>query len=325
MKRSLFFVFSFFLAASSKANNEELFRFEGKSYRESDLPPALRQSMFELDRQRYDTVTRLVDSFLLELYVKEEAQKKGKKPEELEQQLFKGKTVNEKDAQTWYDANKSRVGGRSFDSIKGEIVNFLQMQEQEDAQQLVLKSIKGKGTFQLAVTEPIAPQVSITTDAYPSKGSEKAKVTIVEFADYGCPHCKHAAESLKKVVEKNKKNVRFVYMDFPLNPSGVPKQVAVGAVCADEQKKFWDYHYMAFENQASLSKESPAEFAKKLNLDLKKFEACLNSVGTKEKVEFSRNEGERIGVGGTPSIYINGRKQFGYDQETLEEAIKKLL
>lgn len=323
MKRILCSVGAFFLATSLQAGAQELFKYQGKVYRESDLPPALRQSMFELDRQRYETVSRVVDSYLLELYVKEEAQKKGKKQEEMEETLFKGKDVSEKDAQKWFDENKNRLGGRSFETIKGEVIKFLNMQEQEKVQKVVLDKLKKQGTFQLAISEPIMPEVSIASEGYPSKGS--GKVTIVEFADYGCPHCKHAAESLKKVVEKHKNNVRLVYMDFPLNSSGVSNQISYGAVCADEQKKFWDYHYMAFENQGSLSKESPLEFAKKLKLDLKKFETCLGSAGPKEKVEFSRNEGERIGVGGTPSIYINGRKQFGYDQETLEAELKKLL
>jgi protein-disulfide isomerase len=65
-------------------------------------------------------------------------------------------------------------------------------------------------------------------------------VTIVEFADYQCPHCKIAAESLKKVTEKFKGKVRLVFMDYPINPSGISRAVAEASHCALEQGKFWE-------------------------------------------------------------------------------------
>ena len=134
-------------------------------------------------------------------------------------------------------------------------------------------------------------------------------------------------EHLEKIMEKFSKKVQLVFLDFPLQGSrGVSHTVAVGGVCADKQDKFWEYHALAFNGQKSLNSKSPNKFAEQLKLDLKKFESCMKDKSSTEKVELARKEGERIGVQGTPAIYINGRKVMGgIDVKSLERAIKRLL
>jgi protein-disulfide isomerase len=164
--------------------------------------------------------------------------------------------------------------------------------------------------------------LQIQTEGFPRKGKDDAKVTIVEFADYQCPHCKIAAESLKKVSEKFKNKVRLVYIDYPINPSGVSRAVAEASHCADEQGKFWDFHYKAFESQDKLDKESPLKLAKDVKLDEAKFKACMDLAKGKAMVDKAFAEGSRIGVGGTPYLVINGRRYLG--AHTVEAITKEV-
>lgn len=314
------------LAAGSLQANEVLFEMGGKGHTSKDLSPALQQAVYDIQEQAYANLQKVVDAQIIEEYAETEAKKKGISVDEFEKKAFKGKTVGDKEAKKWFEDNKARLGGRDFDTLKKDIIGLLQNQEDDKVRTNLITKIKNEKKFKFVMQEPQAPVFEIKTAGFPSKGNPNAKVTIVEFADYKCPHCAHASEALKKVLDnsKYKDKVNFVYLDFPIDQSGVSKRVAEGAYCADQQKKYWDYHYLAF-SEKSLSANSPIEFAKKLKLDEKAFEKCLGSKEATQRVENGRIEGDRIGIRATPSIFVNGRKLYGNSQESIEEALKKIL
>jgi protein-disulfide isomerase len=302
---------------------EGLFSFGGKSFSEKDLTPAQQQQMFEIQAQSYEQTKAAIDAFILELHVTEEAGKQNKPKEEIEKKMFDVKEPSDKTIKSWYDENKSRIPPNyQFDQIKGEISKIVKQEEMKKKRDVVLEKIKKDKKFSLAVVKPEAPMVDIKADGFPSKGKDGAKVTIVEFADYQCPHCKAAADSLKKVTEKFKDKVKYIFIDFPINHSGISKIVAEASHCAAEQNKFWEFHYKAFESQASLDKDSPAKIAKDLKLDDAKFKACTEGTKGKAMVEKGRTEGERIGVSGTPYLVINGRRYMG--AHTIEAMTKEI-
>ena len=296
----------------------------GKPVAVDDLSPAARQALYEASRQYFESVERIVENNLLEEHIVSLSKKSGKSLMEVETELFSAK-VSEKEAKDWYESNKARLNGRDFDSIKNEINHYLSRQKMEDIKNDVLEKIKKERKFSMALKAPEVPTVEIDSRGFPEKGGKNAKVTIVEFADYKCPHCREASASLKKITDKFGDKVRLVYLDFPLRDEGVSMKVALGAVCADAQGKFWDYHYKAFEDQPGLNNDSPEKLAEQLKLNLGDFKKCMTDKKTMDKVAKSKEEGQRIGVQGTPAIYLNGRKHAGYSEESLEAEIKKLL
>jgi protein-disulfide isomerase len=200
-----------------------------------------------------------------------------------------------------------------------QVVKQEEMKKKRDA---YLDKLKKDKKFALNLAKPESPLVDVKFDGFPTKGKEGAKVTVVEFADFQCPHCKAASESFKKVTEKFKDKIKYVYLDFPINPSGISRVVAEGSHCADEQGKYWDYHFKAFEGQSTLDKESPMKLAKELKLDEAKFKTCLDGTKAKALVEKGRAEGDRIGVSGTPYLLINGRRYMG--AHTVEAISKEI-
>ncbi len=300
------------LFSSSTVFAQGIFTYDGKTFSEKDLNPAQRQQLYEISQQNFDQTKSAIDGFILEMYVDEEAKKQGKSHEEVEKKLLEVKEPTEKAMKAWYESNKSRIPpSYTFDQIKGDIGKILSQEEMKKKRDDLLTKIKKSKNFAFAMTKPEAPVVAVYAEGFPSKGKDGAKVTVVEFADYQCPHCKQASDSFKKVSEKFRDKVKFVFLDFPVHPSGVSKVVAEGSHCAAEQGKFWDYHYKAFEGQSSLDKESPLKLAKDLKLDEAKFKACLDGSKGKAIVAKSKQEGERIGVSGTPYILINGRRYMG--------------
>ena len=103
-------------------------------------------------------------------------------------------------------------------------------------------------------------------------------------------------------------------------------ELAEGAACADMQGRFWEYHDLAFQRQASLARASVLQFARELKLDMSAFEDCLNSDFPKARVAQGEDQARALGLTSTPTLFLNGRKLHLHDIEReLIEAIEKLL
>ncbi|MGE0326896.1 MAG: DsbA family protein [Polyangiaceae bacterium] len=158
----------------------------------------------------------------------------------------------------------------------------------------------------------------------PVKGAKDAPVTVVEWADYECPHCGMMAPILDALVERFPGQVRFVFKNYPLAIHEHAEMAARAAVAAGKQGKFWEMHDLLFKNQASFTNDF-AGFAKQLNLDIKKFLKDIDSEEVADAVAKDKKEADKLGLEGTPMIYINGRNfTSGYfdTKEDLDDFVK---
>lgn len=146
------------------------------------------------------------------------------------------------------------------------------------------------------------------------KGNPKAKVTLVEFADFQCGHCRSASAALSKVFETYGDRVQFVFKHYPLDPMCNPGvenlkhalgcSAARAAVCAREQGKFWAFHDLAFANQRDLSIETLRILAERAGVELSEFDACAADPRSLEAVRADGELGKALGLHGTPRIFI---------------------
>jgi protein-disulfide isomerase len=150
-----------------------------------------------------------------------------------------------------------------------------------------------------------------------SWGPVAAKVTIQEFSDFGCSHCRDFAQNqgqqLRAEYEKTGQ-VRFEYSPFVLdwNRTADP---ANAAACAADQGKFWDYHDALFARQGSSAQAfSPAAlkgYAAELGLDATTFNRCVDKKERYALLDKVGAEGRARGVNATPTFFINGQKIEG--------------
>lgn len=152
----------------------------------------------------------------------------------------------------------------------------------------------------------------------PIKGDVAAPVTIVEWADFQCPFCAMAAPVLHKVVEANPGRVRLVFKHFPLSGHEHAETAARAAVAAQKQGKFWEMHHALFSNQQNLDEKLIEKLAAEVGLDVKQFNADRRSEAVVDQVAADRKQAERLGLKGTPMIYVNGRR-FDLEQFDLLE------
>jgi protein-disulfide isomerase len=160
----------------------------------------------------------------------------------------------------------------------------------------------------------------------PSKGPVDAPITIVEFSDYQCPFCARSEPLVKDALAAYPTQARLVYKHYPLtsmHPQALP--AALAAAAAQRQGKFWEMHEKLFANQRALAPEQIKQYARELGLDLPKFEADLQSEEVKAMVQQDIQLAQRVGVRGTPTIFVNGKVLQNRSLEGFKQMIDPIL
>jgi len=295
--------------------SDAFYSLNGQQYGELDLPISLQQSLYDARLEHYKVQIAIIDQALLLGELERLAKASGLSVDEMAENLFRQNTPTSKAIEKFYDANKDRISV-PLESIESQIIEALMQRDIVNRQMEMLDKLKAEGDFELSLPKPVAPHAEIATEGAPRKGAKDPKVTIVEFADYQCPHCQKAAAALDAVVNENKDDVALVFMDFPVNPSGISREIAEGAACADQQEKFWRYHDLAFARQDTLNSDAVMEIAKDAGVDLDSFQACIDSSVPATFVSRGESEAVRLGITGTPAIFLNGRRLHLHDIES---------
>jgi predicted DsbA family dithiol-disulfide isomerase len=156
----------------------------------------------------------------------------------------------------------------------------------------------------------VTPHVGTCRPGAPVRGDERAPITICEFADFQCTHCKATEPILKKLLEEYKGRVKVWFKNYPLmsiHPDARP--AAATAIAAGWQNKFWPMHDLLFEHQENLGPAELEKLAKELQLDLNKLNTDLPAAAA--KVDADHAEGQALGVSKTPTLFIDGREYRG--------------
>ncbi|MGE5788221.1 MAG: DsbA family protein [Myxococcales bacterium] len=176
--------------------------------------------------------------------------------------------------------------------------------------------------------KPLSPdkQAAIAKNDAPSFGPQDAKVTIVEFSDFQCPFCSRGANAVTDIKKKYAGKVRVVFRQFPLSFHDKAHLAAEAALAAHAQGKFWEFHDKMFANQSALDRASLEKFAGELGLKVDAFKKALDDKTYAAQVDADMKMGTDVGVQGTPSMFINGKKvQNATDSEAIGKTIDELL
>ena len=143
-----------------------------------------------------------------------------------------------------------------------------------------------------------------------------AKATLVEYSDFQCPACAGYEPLVKEIIDTYEdQGLLFVYRHFPLSGHIHAITASKVSIAADKQGKFWPMHHLIFEGQTKWSKQNPEQaretflgYAKSLNLDMAKFALDIDSEETADRVQRDLQSGNKAGVAGTPTFYLNGKE-----------------
>ena len=186
-----------------------------------------------------------------------------------------------------------------------------------------------RGEMYDIVANPFADNLSkVHIEGNPSVGPTDARVIVVVFSDFECPHCRLLSGVLASVIPQYRQ-VRFVFKDFPITQIHPwAESAAIGARCAFMQspKAYTPVEEQIFAEQDLLSSENIWEklvgYATQAGLDPDAFKACMSSPEARAAVDSNHRDGEALAIGSTPTTFINGHPLVGSDKAALEQYIK---
>ncbi len=167
---------------------------------------------------------------------------------------------------------------------------------------------------------------NVSVASAPWKGNASAPVTVVEFVDYECPHCKTVQPVLKEVLDAYKDEVKVAFKHYPLGGHTHARLAAEGSLAAHKQGKFWAFNDKVWANAENLSPALLESIAKEIGLDVAKWRADVESDEIRGRVDKDKAEGQELGISSTPTIYVNGREFTDpRDVESLKDWINEEL
>jgi len=302
------------LAAVSRQPQEGILaKLDGASITEKHIESSLGRQLSELNQQVYklknQKVNELIDAVLLD----QEAKRIGVSVATLLERAVDNKVplVSEEEIRAFYDKNKDRLRV-DLEKIHDQIREYLNDQRRESQKKQLLKVLRSKANITMYLKPPQVYRAEVPLTGAPSRGAEKAPVTIVKFEDFQCPFCKTAQPTFKDLLKKYDGKVRVVHKDLPLEAiHPLARQAAEAARCAGEQGKFWEYHDELYAVSPKLSTEDLKSSAKQIGLNTINFGQCLASGKYRAAVQKDFNDGAQLGLNGTPAFFINGREMSG--------------
>jgi len=215
----------------------------------------------------------------------------------IERDLAEAKGLGVNATPTFFVNGRRLVGPQSYASL-GAVVASLVAGIPQD--QRVKAEIVSSG-----------PAQAIDLGHAPTKGPASAPVSLVEFSDFQCPFCAKVTPIIRQLLAAYSSQVRFSFKHYPLHMHKEAPLAHEATLAANEQGKFWEMYDLLFAGQDKLTREDLIAKAQQLKLDMPRFVKDLDSRRFKPVVEADRQEGNRLGVDGTPFFFINGHAVSG--------------
>jgi len=160
---------------------------------------------------------------------------------------------------------------------------------------------------------PAVPDLALpVSERDHAMGPAAAPVTLLEYGDYECPDCGNAYPVVQRLIADLGPKFRFVFRNFPLRSvhphAGV---AALAAEAAAAQGKFWEMHALLYANQKNLDEVDLSRLALRAGVEIYRFEADLSGERFSKRVAEDYDSGEKSGVTGTPTFFINGQRYTG--------------
>lgn len=199
-------------------------------------------------------------------------------------------------------------------------------EERMDLEDALRRKLFTKYAAKILLDEPAPLVLNVSADDDPSFGPAAAPVTIVMFSDFQCPACARTHPVLKRVIAEYGSKVRLVVRDFPLegiHPQAFQAAAAANAVRA--QGKYFEFIEILYRNQEALEGESLIKYATGLGVDIKKMTADMAAATVAPEIKKDVEDGIAYGVGGTPTIFVNGVKVHRLSAPAFRAAIDRAL
>lgn len=318
--------------AGAKANQDDdskvVARFGDKTITMAEVKAEVVGELQKLEQERHKVIKNKLDEMINLSLANAEAEKQGLTLQELLEAEVGARIIPSSPEQIamFYEQRKGQMQGRTMEQMTPDIVEYLRRQQVQTIQAEYIDNLRATADAKIFLDVPRIdldiPEVAM------SKGSSEAPVTLVEFADFECGYCRRVHPVVERLLSEYGDALRYTFVDYPLEMHKRAIPASVAARCADDQDKFWEYHENLMVMRGDLSDEDLKKRAESLELDLDLFASCMTDSSHAEAVDQLFDLGQKLGVTGTPTFFINGRMVEGaksYDdlKSVIDEEIER--
>lgn len=275
---------------------------EGTSITQNEIDYLIAGKILPLQEQISNIRKIALENYITNLLLEKEADRKEISVQEFKKSLTNlGVDVPYEEVESQYLKNREAFGlmnsEEAKERIRLDLINFAKMRAYRSA----IAELEKKANITYFKDAFIQ---KVETDRQgPILGNKEAKISIVEFSDFLCSHCRRSHGVIKQVLNRYAGEVNLIFKHLPLQPNS--QILARASVCADKQGRFWDYHDQLFESE-NLSERIAIQIARKLELNVAEFERCISANDSLSIVVRDQNEAKRLGLDSTPTFIING-------------------
>jgi predicted DsbA family dithiol-disulfide isomerase len=297
--------------------------------RRSELEEFVKAGSFDLKTQIYSLRKQVLDRGINQFLIQKEAAKRGTTVQILfnKEVLDKAPLVTVEQANAFYEANKAQFQQplQPLEVVRPNLMVWLRQQNIAREEERFSAELRNSVSIKYSIPSVIEPVFTINITGKPTTGPKDAPVTIIEFSDYECPRCGEIQPLVKQVLAAYPTKVRMVSREFPLTRHAFARKAAQAAQCAFEQGKYWEYTALLYKNQLALDENNLLKYAGMVGLDRATLAAHLKSGFHDKIVQEDLDEGLQVGVNGTPTFYVNGKRLEDRSLEGFKQAIEKAL
>jgi len=312
-------------ARAETTANEPLAEVNGEVITVENLDRALGVKLAQIQEQVYQFKRDELEELITQRLFTQEAAKRGISVSALLDVEITAKVtlVTETEIDAVFQENKARLSGVDEVTAREQVRAGLQQHKLAAQRKQFVDSLRSQAKVLVRLQPPPIIRVEVSIDGAPFEGPAEAPVTLVEFSDFHCPFCKRVQATLKQVLEQYPGKVKHVYRNLPidgLHPQA--RRAAEAALCAQNQRKFWEYHDILFARAPQAAPDDLMQYAVQLGLNKDEFNRCLAGGDYQSIVQHDLDEGGRLGVSGTPAFFINGR--FVNGAQPLEKFVQMI-
>lgn len=289
-----------------------------------DLSTDIKSQLIKLQvdylTQKYETESDALQNKVIEQLLNAEAKSRGlADANALLDAEVKQKVTDPTDAEVadFYPQVARQLRNKPLEEVKDQVKGALRQRKERERFMAYIEEVKTKNNVKISLPMPNLPRMDVSVDDDPMRGSPDAKVTIIQFADFQCPYCGKANQTMTQVLKDYDGKVKMVFRDFPLGFHASATPAAVATNCAGKQGKYWEMFDQVMPNQSALDEADLLRYAQAAKVDINKWQECRKDPAMVAEVEKDQADGAALGVTGTPAFFVNGIMMSGalpYDQ-----------
>ena len=340
------------IKAQSAAADNLLFEWDGKPIRFSDLDAPTQKNIsqlrerrgqghFDVDFHFHRDIERVVKTQAVGRYFAAESKRTSESVEQLQEKKLSVPESTAQDALDLYEASDPTAKPKDFKRLAPELQTYINDVARRAAFDRLVRELVASKRLKIALRIPERGDHKIQTDGFPAAGvagnsgiygnsgnsgtvpAGGSQLELVNFTDFLCDECSEYNINLAAMVAKYGTQVKFVFVPFPFSRPDKSIGLARGAMCAQAQDRYLDYHMAALSLGTEVAKSSALSLARRAKLDVEEFSTCYKKgTGVSELLAVAQREANAVGVLATPVSFLQGQRYEGTG--ALAELEKKL-